>query len=236
MELQGRTFSILGDSISTYLGYSNNTSYNTAIGGNAVAYGPSKMHVSQTWWYRLISCDGMRLCVNNSFSGACVGPSAEPGANTYLDRCLHLDNDTLHCAPDLIFVFMGANDYKNGDYPVGEFLPNSEPPSGTFACYYYRMIEKVKAKFPRARICLLSVLPNRFTERTRQDTEGHILKTYNAAIEETGNRFGADFIDLQHLTGITYRNCEQYYFDKLHPTAVGMERIYTSVSLYLHSH
>ena len=73
METQGRSFSILGDSISTYHGYSNDASRHPATGSNAVAYGPSKMRVTETWWYRLISCDGMRLCGNNSYSGSCVG-------------------------------------------------------------------------------------------------------------------------------------------------------------------
>ena len=228
MELRGRTFSILGDSISTYQGFSNDASRHPATGNNAVAYGPSKMHVSQTWWYRLISCDGMRLCVNNSYSGSCVGHGREGGADTYRGRWQYLDDVKRGISPEIVLVFMGANDYKNGDMPVGEGTGGEE----TFAGCYALMLRGICASRPQADVFCMSVLPNRFTERTRCDGSGGLLARYNAAIAGACRLCGASFIDLTD-TGITYENCLGYYLDGLHPNIRGMEKIYLSVSAYI---
>lgn len=49
---EGKTVSVLGDSISTYQGVSNNASYNSTIGSNAVYYsaGTLGIHRADTWW------------------------------------------------------------------------------------------------------------------------------------------------------------------------------------------
>ena len=228
METQGRSFSILGDSISTYHGYSNDASRHPATGSNAVAYGPSKMRVTETWWYRLISCDGMRLCVNNSYSGSCVGHGREGGADTYRVRWQYLSDETHGISPDCIFVFMGANDYKNGDMPVGEAGSGED----TFAGCYARMLRRICAAYPQADVFCMSVLPNRFTERTRRDEAGGLLARYNVAIAGACGLCGASFIDLAD-TGINYENCPDYYLDGLHPNVRGMEKIYLAVSAHI---
>ena len=176
--------------------------------------------------------NGMQLCVNNSFSGACVGPSPQEGENTYLDRCIHLDTDRFGWDPDVIFVFIGANDYKNGYYPVGKAIRESMQ-AGTFSYFYCEMVAKIKERFSAAEIYLLSVLPNKFNALTRQDAEGGILDRYNSAIEAVSRFFGVNYIDLQKRAAISYQNCDRYYFDGLHPNAEGMRKIYTAVFGFL---
>ena len=73
---RGKTISILGDSISTYAGVSNNTAYNSTIGKNAVYYRADgstlKVCLSDTWWQQAIDALDMKLLVNNSWSGSTV--------------------------------------------------------------------------------------------------------------------------------------------------------------------
>ena len=113
-----KTVSILGDSISTFKGVSNNTSYNSTIGNNivwyhGVAWRQNILTSDQTWWSQAISQLGMKLLVNNSSAGSRVyetyeGSAVTPGA--YLDRCVQLHNNSGK-TPDVIWVYLGTNDF-----------------------------------------------------------------------------------------------------------------------------
>lgn len=116
---KGKKLSILGDSISTYLGISNNTAYNTTIGNNAVYYNETNHKlldsVTDTWWMQAIDKLGMSLCVNNSWSGSCVSDREGSDASiAYRSRCTQLHNNTGSTAvnPDIIAIYMGTNDIK----------------------------------------------------------------------------------------------------------------------------
>lgn len=134
---QGKKLSILGDSISTYLGISNNTSYNTTIGKNAVYYNETNHKLldsaADTWWMQAMDALGMSLCVNNSWSGSCASDRENPGEGSvaYVSRCTQLHNNNTNTNPDIIAIYLGTNDIKNltsadrlknrfkDDYPVG---------------------------------------------------------------------------------------------------------------------
>ena len=62
----GKKVSILGDSISTFEGVSNNTAYNSTIGGNWIYYtdGLHGVSLHDTWWQQIIDTLDMELCVN----------------------------------------------------------------------------------------------------------------------------------------------------------------------------
>lgn len=117
---KGKKLSILGDSISTYEGISNNTSYNTTIGSNAVYYSESNSYIAsadETWWMQAMDILGMNLCVNNSWSGSCATDRGSGNSVAYKlnKRCVQLHNDTGSTAvnPDIIAIYMGTNDMKN---------------------------------------------------------------------------------------------------------------------------
>ena len=134
---RGKTLSILGDSISTYLGISNNTSYNTTIGNNAVYYNTTThkllKSVDETWWMQTMDALGLSLCVNNSWSGSCASDRESPGTGSvaYQSRCTQLHNDNTNTNPDIIAIYLGTNDIKGltsearmknlkgNDYPMG---------------------------------------------------------------------------------------------------------------------
>lgn len=118
---EGKYLSVIGDSISTFGDVSNNTSYNSTIGGNAVYY-DAKMNRLPGWqytyWGRVAAQTGMKLCVNNSWSGSRVyGKPDQNYADSALWRATELDNDNGTPAdpaddikPDVILFYMGTND------------------------------------------------------------------------------------------------------------------------------
>lgn len=118
--------SILGDSYSTFEGHVSPDS-------NYVWYFkvPRKgrtdvCDVKQTWWQQLIRDKGLRLVVNNSFSGSTICNRGYKGAD-YSDRSFLTRAKGLG-SPDIILIFGATNDSWAG-VEVGEYLM----PDGTTA-------------------------------------------------------------------------------------------------------
>jgi hypothetical protein len=110
--LRGRTFSILGDSYSTFRGF--------VPEGNRVYYPnpqsvPDVQQVEQTWWHILMGRTEMTLLHNDSFSGATVcthvrdgHPREEAFAVRVHSVLSHRDDNGR--GPDYLFVFGCTND------------------------------------------------------------------------------------------------------------------------------
>ena len=119
--LEGKTISILGDSISTFHNASNGSAAdttNSTIRNNLEYYSGSNYGVTlrkQTWWQQSADRTGAKILVNNSWSASCF--SAERWGSipaAYQDRCVQLHDNTGDNAgqePDIIAVFMGTNDF-----------------------------------------------------------------------------------------------------------------------------
>lgn len=115
---QTKSVSVLGDSYSTYENFvtpSTNELWYYAKNGE----GKTDVHnVRQTWWHQVISENGWRLCVNNSYSGATISYSGYDG-NDYSARSFNTRMDNIG-QPDIIFVFGATNDSWAGS-PIGEY-------------------------------------------------------------------------------------------------------------------
>jgi hypothetical protein len=106
--LHGSTFSILGDSYSTFEGFIPQ--------GNAVYYPrveavPDMTRVEDTWWHILMTEQHMTLLLNNSYSGATVCThtrDGQPPASAFTERAKLSFSGELQ--PDFLFVFGGTND------------------------------------------------------------------------------------------------------------------------------
>ena len=123
---QGKKISIVGDSISTYAGVSNDKTANATTEKHDLYY-PSKdwsfYSYEYTYWGRTIKDLGMSLCVNNSWSGARTYGGFRT-ATDYNDRlpfrANELDRDD-GTKPDVILVYLGINDVLNAkDVPMGD--------------------------------------------------------------------------------------------------------------------
>ena len=66
--LKGKRMSILGDSVSTYKGASNDASANFSTSYNPYFY-RLPFPLEKTYWSLILDKFGMSLCVNNSWSG-----------------------------------------------------------------------------------------------------------------------------------------------------------------------
>ena len=141
--LRGKRISILGDSLSSYEGVSNNANMNATIGKNPAYYGKKvPLELNDTWWMRLINKYEMVLCVNNSWSGGLLYNHLQPFDDNFASgeyRANYLaDNDGN--LPEIIIVFMGVNDLWHA---IGweEF-------GGAFE----RTLDTIAAKYPNAEV------------------------------------------------------------------------------------
>lgn len=201
--LKGKLISILGDSISTYEGVSNDPSANSTTIYNPAFY-RGVFPLSGTYWQRVIDDLGLKLCVNNSWSGGNLSGVDDPDSGVNRARNLSRDDGT---SPDIIIVFMGINDLgRNVDAEV-------------FAMDYERTLAIIKEDHPGAQVCCVN-LPDRdvfLKQRT---------KIFNSAIENAVKNAGDNFFIADLFS--SRLNNDFYYMntlDGLHPDEDGMRII-----------
>ena len=115
---QTKTVSILGDSYSTYEGYVTPSTNELWYYAQNAGQKTDVKNVRQTWWHQVISEQGWRLCVNNSYSGATISYTGYDG-NDYSARSFNTRMNDLG-QPDVIFIFGATNDSWAGT-PIGEY-------------------------------------------------------------------------------------------------------------------
>lgn len=198
--------SFLGDSITTFAGYSNNEVYQPTLAANPTWYTTEKMSVRDTWWYGVTERMGWMLCVNNSYSG---GRVTHPYSYETRARNLHLASGE---TPDVILVYYGINDYNNN-------VSLSE-----FSAAYDQMIAAMRETYPQAQILCCTLNPIICTDNGRntsleQNGAGVALTAFNTAILLAADRNGAEIIDFYTQIGDrVYQNT----YDRIHPNAEGM--------------
>lgn len=217
--------SFLGDSISTYAGWSNNGKYNATISSNAVwfpnsNYTGADMAVEKTWWYQTVKALDYALCVNNSWSGSQVTTS-----QTYNVRAKNLHN-ALGQAPDVVVILMGVNDYAAGaavgNYD-GAFAPPLSP--GNFSEAYGRTVANILDAYEGVEIYCCTFLPDRKRFSGSVNQNGIEESAYNESIKKIAGNMGVNLIDLYADSGITPQTISAYTVDRLHPNAAGMQRM-----------
>lgn len=209
----GKTLSILGDSISTFTGYipSGNASYYPA--GDVT-------DVSDTYWYKLMQALGMTLNVNNSWSGSYVTTNAGESSAGCMSR-----SQQLGTTPDVIIIYMGINDFNN-EVELGTYNGKTALPSDTttFREAYAIMLNKVLTAYPTSEVWCCT-LPQ--CERNNPggsfpeiNENGDALADFNNAIIELANAFGVRVLD-HNKSGLTYQNMSIYNPNTLHPNKYG---------------
>lgn len=239
--LEGKKVSILGDSISTYAGVSNNTSYNSTIGKNSVYYTAGRYDVYQadTWWQQTIDVLGMELLVNNSWSGSCVLNTRSGTVGAYMERCVQLHNDSTGEDPDIILVFLGTNDfsyYKDtwGTCEIDYQALIADNGDGTFTygkpattCEAYAiMLHKMTIRYPDAEIYCMNLLARRDPDYAgdNKDDVGQPTE-YNQELAAVIDYFGCGVVDMENC-GISKDSdtFDLYMGDyRVHPNKLGMD-------------
>ena len=128
---QGKTISILGDSISTFDGY-----IPVADGFNLqhlARYPQADLltDVNETWWMQVIDALDARLGINDSWRGAtCSGAhpvtTGTTGANAAMGNLTRIQNLGSNGTPDVILFYGGTNDLAHVS-KVGTFDPEHAP-------------------------------------------------------------------------------------------------------------
>lgn len=209
---EGKTLSILGDSISTFAGY--------IPSGNATWYPNGTVtNVTDTWWYKVMDALGMTLNVNNSWSGSRVTTTNGSESAGCMTRCQNLGTN-----PDVIIVYMGINDFNTG-VTLGTYAGKTAVPSTTttFLEAYGIMLDKIMTAYPNSEI-FVCTLPaderNGATGFPEINGNNVALGTFNEGIETLAHTFGAKLLRLDSC-GIFYQNISIYEQDSLHPNKFG---------------
>lgn len=235
--LSGKKLSVIGDSISTYKGYSNDaTNANSTIGGNWVWYtgeNTGVSNVNQTWWKKAADETGMEILVNNSWSGSQVFSGDESDAYKGRAENLH-DNigENAGTKPDVIAVYIGINDFVKeatfGSYSdelytklikknENGMIEYEEPQS--FVEAYIIMVDKIVNKYTLSDVFLFTFLPNAY-ERFLE------LEEYNEVVRKVAQHYNITVVDLYKESEITKENYKEFYGDRhIHPNKNGMEAI-----------
>lgn len=203
--------SILGDSISTYLGY-NPYGYSVYYKGDRL-YDNGLESVNDTWWKQVIDGVGGELCINNSYSGSLVAGIVETSGCS-IERCSRLhDIDT----PDIILVYMGTND-RGFEINLGMATPND-----TMGFYgaYRTMLSQIKKNYPTAKIVCGTLLMAYKKDFVVDDYDRFMREDgrYNEAIRLAAKEEGCLLADIA-LSGERYES-----LDYCHPTNYGHKQI-----------
>ena len=240
--LDGKTLSIMGDSISTFQGMIP-TGYSAQYpSGDVNTY-------DKTWWGKLIANDGMILQVNNSWAGSVVSNTSTTG-----QVCMSDDSrlNNLGANPDFILFFGGTNDfgYTANAAQLGKFDFDKEQDGGLdrtkFRQAVQYCIQQIQKLYPKSQLMIMLPL-----QRARYNEYGAIIQDYPAknslgiyefeyrdVLKEAADIFGVPVIDTNKC-GITFYNGTNnpsssggqsiYTIDGVHPNAAGMNLIYKSV-------
>jgi len=207
--LKDKTFSVLGDSIDTFEGY--------IPAGNETYYPRFDVtDYNKTWWGVLIEKYGMKLVLNNSWSGGRVCGTLPA---SFGSRATNLGDN-----PEYIFIKGGTNDFTDVN-PIGEYNWNNVYDRSQFRQALCYTIEQNMNAYPNSKLIYL-IPPGRTNNGSNVTMtfppmrNGVLLSDYLDCIREVCDMYGVNFIDLSKC--VTFFNSPAYLGDGLHPNATGM--------------
>ena len=202
MVFSSPTYSVLGDSISTFQGYCPVGAEHYAPDTGAAT---GVATVEDTWWMQVIRGLGGSFLSNQSISGNTISPAGTMGGfSPKRLRALAVEGR----GPDHVLLYAGLNDANFGI------------PLEVFAREYGNLLAALGELYPRAQVhcgtLVLGAIPGTvnsmacFVQR---------LVPYNAAIRATAAQAGCHLVDLA-ATGQRYDA-----LDAFHPTGNGMAQL-----------
>lgn len=203
-----RTYSILGDSISTFEGFipKNNDVFYPRKGYDIVS-------PEQTWWKIVEKALDLALVTNDSYSGSRVTQTGlKPKSSAFCQRAKGVKGS-------LIFLFGGTNDFNHS----AGFLPSLE----TFKASYKMTVETLRANNPDSLIvCILPL--QRLDKGIREaNSKGWSLWDMKTVIEDLAMSF--EHVKTVDLTSIEVTKENGVLCDHVHPSVKGMALIADTV-------
>lgn len=229
--LKGKSISILGDSISTYQGY---------IPSGYACFYPETQNdvkdVTQTWWMQVLYNTGMRLAVNGSYSASavCGDSQAEDSSAGCSTRRINELMGTDGTVPDVILVYMGANDFFRS-MELGKFngiTGRGEKYYTNFTEGYELMIQKLLRTYPASRIYCMTLIEANSGDHPRINEKGNTIADFNQRIKEIAAAYGLPVIDV-HNCGMEVYELNHYTSDGTHPNKEGAAKMANYVTAML---
>ncbi len=199
-----RIYSILGDSLSTFEGYTpaGYDFYDRFTGSET-----GIKSVEDTWWMQVILAEGGTLGYNNSISGSTVAGDVSLSGTS----AARLKSLAINGIPDVIFLYMGGNDWA---YSV---LPEE------FEDAYRRTIASLIRLYPDAEIYCATLMRGKEIDDPRLNffnIDGCVSpRIYSRIIRDCAEKAGVKVVDLERY-GTEYAT-----IDGIHPNKEGMKTI-----------
>lgn len=203
-EKKQKIFSILGDSVSTYAGY---TPIGAVFYDGWVQQESGVLSPEDTWWMQVIRGKQGILGVNNSYAGSTVSGNL-PFSGTSEIRLKDLGRKG---EPDVILVNLGCNDWG---FCV---LPEE------FETEYRKLIYSLKCLYPKAEIWCATLLRG-YLEESGEDSFFNVdncisQKIYSDIIRNIAKRADVRVADIGRY------DVEYETIDGVHPNKNGMKTI-----------
>ena len=209
-DLEGKSVSIMGDSISTFKGwippdrqywYSESTSDGTEV-----------LSATQTWWYQLLKETGMKLLTNDSWSGSSVANATNNGDTdeshrSFINRYNQFlgSENVLKEKPDVIIIFGGTNDSnRNTTVGTAKYSSWTEEDLKTFGGSFSKLLNDLIYWNPTARIINV--------------TSAVLKPEYQAIQKEVCDHFNIDNVELGAYSSVG-----------AHPDIAGMSTIKNTI-------
>lgn len=208
--MKKRKISILGDSISTFAGY---TPQSGVFYDSYVQWETGVKSVEDTWWMQVIQALNGELGTNNSIAGSMVSGNLATSAMS-VERIQTLGENG---NPDIILVSAGCNDWG---FCV---LPEE------FESAYQIMLHRLKTTYPHAQIWCCT-LPEGKEPKGQMffNAEGTISKRiYSDIIRNCVQKAEV------HLADLEKSQKEYETIDGVHPNKAGMKTLAELWSYYL---
>jgi len=216
--LKGKYLSVIGDSISSYEGYSKRTDHNIYP-----AYDIFKPE--RTYWGRFCKITGAEPLVIDGVGSSTVTDNRDGlnGDETFLgmyhdNRALQLGTDS-H-TPDIIIVEGGTNDMAL-NIALGAYDGSTDISEITnlnwFREAYATMLDKIRTAYPKAKIYCCTIM-------ARGGASDYKIKQYNEAIRDIAELMGAKIADTAKCINMKNRN-SFLSSDGIHPTYQGHIRM-----------
>ncbi len=203
------TFSILGDSISTFSG--------TIPQGYSCFYpapGYSVNSVQQMWWHLLQERMGWELVANNSYSGSRISKTGSSHEHT----SAFIDPRRLNAIPscDVLFVFGGTNDFGQTTKPCSR---------KRFQKACSMLLHQLQHRSDIGHIWVCTPIPRTDVAPTQPNAKGWTQNDLAQIIRNEVRRLEDDHIAIADLASIPIQAGDELLEDCLHPTARGMHVI-----------
>ncbi len=224
---KGKIISILGDSISTFVGYIPKADGVNLEHRSRYPQDNLITDVNDTWWMKLINTLGANLGINDSWAGSTVSNFRDHnekdfGPDAAMASLTRIGNLGSQGTPDLILFFGGTNDagkmIEKGNFNPEHKLDLAAYKWDSFADAYSETVLRLRHFYPNAEIVAISPsISGGYYDNSR-------LSEFADLALEICSHYNIKCIDAR-LSGLNFSMLP----DMLHPNAEGMECIYRSV-------